>query len=233
MTSIVIAYRDMGDVYRRRNFDYVLEYYAILGWEIVVEAGASDETFTRSRAINAGVERAGGDVIVQADPDNLVPLDTLLIAEAMAAAAPGLVFPHDRYVRLSPEATEDLVEHRCLRLSEIDVGRHCEADGHGPNAVGGVVVFGRETWERAGRFDESFGLWGGDDAAFAYAAAAFCAPARRLTGDVTHLWHPRLPQSNPETFAYVEQFAILAEYRDAATIGPEAVRELVGRKLGR
>jgi hypothetical protein len=48
-----------------------------------------------------------------------------------------------------------------------------------------------------------------------------------VLGLALHSFHERLPQSIPGSDAYVEQFAILAEYRDAALVGREAVRELV------
>ena len=66
-----------------------------------------------------------------------------------------------------------------------------------------------------------------EDAAFRYACDALVAPTRRLPGDAVHLFHPRLPISIPGGPGYVEQFAIVAEYRDAAEEGPEAVRALV------
>lgn len=65
------------------------------------------------------------------------------------------------------------------------------------------------------------------DAAFRYACEAMVGPTRRVAGDMVHLWHPRLPQSVPGGPGYAEQFALLAQYRDATAAGPEVVAELV------
>lgn len=220
--AVVMAYRDMGVPERRRAFEFVHAWYTDRGWPVVVEAGESDETFTRARAINAGIRRAGAEVIIQADPDNLVNARALAAAVSLADR-PGVIFPHDRWVRLTPAATDDVLAGR---RQVSDMGPD-DSELTGPDSSGGVVVFSTSTWKRAGGFDERFGLWGGDDAAFAYAAEAFCARPRRIVGDVTHLWHPTLPQSEIGSPGYVEQFAILAQYRDAAAVGPDAVRRLV------
>lgn len=226
--AVVMAYRDMGVPERRRSFEFVRTWYTEHGWQVIVEAGESDETFTRASAINAAIRRCGAAVIIQADPDNLVSAGALHAAVGLAAGWPGIVLPHDRWLRLTPAATDDVLSGR-RKVSEMGPD-DCELTG--PNASGGVVVFSYSTWQRAGGFDERFGLWGGDDAAFAYAAEAYCGPPRRIIGDVTHLWHPILPQAQIGSPGYVAQFAILAEYRDAAASGPEAVRALVEARHG-
>lgn len=222
--SVVIAYRDLGDEHRRASFDFVRQRYEQYGWEIVIEAGG--ERFSRASAINAAVMRASGDVIIQTDPDSFLPSDRQLHTAARMAETSGLVIPHDRYLYLTRAATAEVLAGR------TDVGPD-DCDEHGPNGMGNTVVFSRTTWERAGRFDERFGMWGGDDAAFAYACWALCGETRRLAGDVVHLWHPRLPQSVPGGPGYAQQFAILAKYRDAAALGPDAVRELVTARSDR
>jgi hypothetical protein len=209
--SLVIAYRDMGCPHRRAAFVHVLDWYAGFG-EVIVEAGDSDDTFTRARALNAAISRSTGDVIVQADPDSLIPLDTLAAAIKLAATD-GLVIPHSEWLYLTSEATRLVLDG--LPLEDVTPSQ-CEV--HGSKGSGNVTVFSRHTWEVCGGFDERFGMWGGDDGAFAYAAEAFTQPTRRLDGPMVHLWHPRLPQSVPGSVGFVEQFAILSEYRDALDV---------------
>lgn len=239
--SVVIAYRDMGCPYRRRSFAFVhgwcvgqtFGWRLDLGWnvEIRVESGVDDATFTRASAINTAVRGAAGRIIVQTDPDILVHPVSLRKAVQLAAEHPGLVFPHNRYVRLGQAATDEYLNgDRRLEAMTPDDYEGPGGHGSGPDSPGSCTVFSRTTWERAGGLDERFGLWGGDDAAFAYAVAAFTTKHRRLPGDATHLWHPRLPQSEIGSPAYVDQFAILAQYRDAAAIGPQAVRKLVNAR---
>lgn len=213
-TEVVIAYRDLGCPHRRRSFEFVHDYYQRLGYPITVESG--DETFTRASALNTAIHRSTADIIIQSDPDSFVALDALRDAVRLAER-PGLVIPHDRYVYLTEQATGAFYEGR--EANEYDqIGK----------GVGNVTVFSRHTWEASGGFDERFGMWGGDDAAFAYATEAFCAPIRRLPGDMIHLWHPRLPESVPGSVGFVEQFTLVAEYRDAAAAG--TVREYVGAR---
>lgn len=221
--SVVIAYRDMGCEYRRASFHFVRAWYDTLGFEVVVEHGDDDATFTRASAINAAIRRASGSVIVQSDPDSLVPVVQLNTAIQMAAARGVLVIPHDEYLYASADATSAVLS------GEADVWdiNPAACDEHGPDGSGNVVVFRREAWAEVGGFDERFGLWGGDDAAFRYSVEAFRGPAYRITGPMVHLWHPRLPQSVPGAPGYAEQFAILAQYRDAAAIGPDAVRDIL------
>lgn len=219
--SVVIAYRDMSDAHRRASFEFVHAWYARLGWEIVVSFG--DGQFSRAQAINAGVRRASGDIIVQSDPDSIVALEQVAHAVELAGEADGLVIGHNRYLYLTQECTARVLDGRFPWLSATP--SDCDESGEG--GLGNVVAFSRSTWEQAGGFDERFGVWGGDDGAFAYACEAFCGPTRRVWGDMVHLWHPRLPQSVPGHPGYQEQWAIVAEYLAAREIGPEAVRDLV------
>lgn len=219
--SIVIAYRDFGCPHRAAAVQYVLDFLQPLGWETIVQGG--DESFTRASGINAGIRHASGDIIVQIDPDSLVPHDQLRTAVALAAERDGMVIPHDRYRYLTPEAT-----------AEVLAGAP-PFDEHAPyvqagTGVGNATVYTRTTWEKAGGYDERFGLWGGDDAAFAYATAGYFGPYRRLDGPVVHLWHPPHPDSDPESRGYVDQFTLVAEYRDATAEGPEAVRAYVATR---
>lgn len=220
--SVVIAFRDMGDPHRLASQAYVDGWYSATGYEIVHESLDGRE-FGRAAAINEGVRRATGDIIVQADPDSIVHLGVLADAVAMARDADGLVIPHHRYLYLTPEYTRRILDGESM--PDEATSAHCETVGLAGS--GNVVVFSRKTWETVHGFDERFGLWGGDDAAFAYACQAWFGDHRRLAGDVVHLWHPRLPQSFPGHPGYVDQFAILAQYRDAAAISADAIQQLV------
>jgi hypothetical protein len=185
---------------------------------------ACPEPFTRARGLNAAVRAARHDVILQADPDTVVPPEQAREAVRLAAEADGLVVPYSRYLYLTEAATNRLHAHRLSSLPNFGP-EDCEFSGEG--GAGPVTAFTRRTWEAARGYDERFGMWGGDDAAFAYAVDAYVAPMRRLAGPALHSWHPRLPESVPGTPEYVAGFELLARYRDAAAEGPEAVRALV------
>jgi len=229
--AIVIAYRDMGDPDRAASYDAIIRHYArMMPDKIIVSHGVSDDTFTRASAINAGVRLAQHRVILQVDPDSYVTHDQARIAVESARKAPGLVVAFTDYCYLSRRATETFRPR--IRSGENPPmppyvpPSLCDEFGRG--GVGNVVAFSRETWRLCRGFDERFPLWGGDDAVFAYSAEAMTGtPARRVEGNMYHLWHPRLPASDPLHPGYAAQFEIVAQYRDAAAIGPDAVRALV------
>lgn len=221
--AVVIAYRDMGVIERARSFAFVHDWYRQLRWHVVVEGGDNDTSFGRASAINTAVARSGADIIVQTDPDQVVPLSRIREAVDLARQQPGLVLPYDRYLRLNQPFTTAVLAGA---VNPFHLGvEHCEE--YGPNGTGGVTVFSLATWIAVRGLDERFGLWGGDDSAFAYACDAMVAPTRRIPGDMVHLWHPTLPQAVVGSPGYLAQFSILAQYRDAAAIGPDAVRAIV------
>lgn len=218
--SIVCAWQDLGDPARRASHEWTRAYWRRHFPEAeLVEA--EPLLFTRARGLNAAIRVARYDVILQADPDTVVPVEQAREAVRLAGEADGLVIPYDRYLYLTEEATRRLHERGVRSFGEDD----CEFSGSG--GAGPVTAFSRSTWELARGYDERFGLWGGDDAAFAYACAAFVGEERRIAGPALHSWHPRLPESVPGTDAYAEGFMLLAEYRDAAAVGLDAVRALV------
>ena len=230
MTAVVVmAYRDLGCAYRRRAFEYVRQFHRNLGYgDMLAPVVIVDcpDPFTKARALNHAIrELDPGTIIVQVDPDSFLPGGTFVYEDAIreAAVSPGLVIPHTRYLYLCDPSTR-LLFNGGLEIGELGP-TDCDSFGHA--GVGNVTVFSRETWEQAGGYDERFPLWGGDDAAFAYACGGLVAPQRRLPGDVIHLWHPRHPDSQVGSRGYDAQAAILDQYRDAEAIGPEAIRELV------
>lgn len=218
--AIVIAWMDSACPYRQRAFRAVLNYHELHFPDLPIVFGYSDP-FSRAAAINDGVRRSDADVILQVDPDSFVAPDRALEAIRLAGEAPGLVNPHDRYRYLDEAATRRLLTHE-IPLPALIEG-DCEAYGDG--GTGNCAVFSRATWEAVGGFDERFGVWGGDDGAFAFATGLLVGKRRRLAGEVWHLWHPRHPDSVVGSSGYIAQWAILSEYIQAKT--PKAMRRVV------
>jgi hypothetical protein len=220
--AVVIPWRNLnGCEHRQRAFECVMDFYDDLDYPVIV--ADCPDPFTKPRALNAAISALPPwTVIVQSDPDSYLArvVDYRRAIEA-AIAEPGLVIPHDRYLYLTPEVTEEV-----LRGDRYDVGPDdCEESGGGGR--GNVTVFSKETWGQAGRYDERFPVWGGDDVAFSLACEALVGPTRRLPGDLIHLWHPRQPGSIVGSSGYLDQFSLLAQYRDAAAVSRSAVRRLV------
>ena len=221
--SIVCAWRDYGDEYRRASHAWTRSYWRhhFPDAELVE---AAPEPFTRAAGLNAAIRIAKHDVILHADPDTVVPVEQAREAVRLAAEADGLVVPYDRYLYLNAHATK-ILHSRPLDAMPAFGDGDCEFSGTG--GAGPVTAFSRRTWELARGYDERFAVWGGDDAAFAYACDAYVGPMRRLAGPAVHSWHPRLPESVPGTAEYAEGFELLARYRDAAAAGSDAVLALV------
>lgn len=226
--SVVTAWKDLGDPDRRRAFEFMQGWWKLRLPDAEFVVGSPDP-FTKSRGLNAAIREASHDILVQVDPDVVVPLPQIRLAVRLAHENDGLVVPFSDYVYLDRSATARLHAapwNTTLAFTQAD----CQQFGHG--GCGLSNVFSRDTWEAAHGYDERFGIWGGDDAAFAYACDAFCVTqTRRVLGLALHSYHERLPQSIPGGDGYAEQFAILAEYRDAAALdavaGRAAVRDLV------
>lgn len=222
--SIVMCYRHFGDPWREQSFLFTRPWYekvaADLGFQFVLDTSEGGH----AKAINSGVRTADGDVIVLVDSDSLVPADRITAAVELART-PGLVVPHDRYVYLSQFATTLVLRGG---LEPFDL-RHGQFEFAGGSGVGNVVVFSRETWQTAGGYDERFYAWGGDDTCFHFACEAFCAPTRRIPGDVVHLWHVRTPEE-ARGHRPTDIQIVLDAYEQAARTGPEAVRELVNSR---
>lgn len=215
----MIAFEDLGCPHRRASFEYVRHHCEWMaprfGADVVTGGGE-----TKSRALNKLIGGINADVIVQVDPDSLIPRTSIATAIEHAASADGLVVPHDRYLYLSEEASGQVYAGRdAFSFGEDD----CEFSG--PCGVGNAQVYSRKTWEIVSGYDERFGMWGGDDVVFAYSAGWLAGPTRRIHGDAVHLWHPRRPESIPGHPGYVEQFAIVVQFRDAPDA--ETVRAMI------
>lgn len=230
---VVMPFRDVtGDPHRVEALAYVTALYRqwVPDWTLTPPDDGVDAEWHRVAALNRMCAAAPGDaVIVYSDPGSFVA-GRLRIREAaaMAGAALGLVVPFTEARYLSRWSSLRVTTWPFeMSAGELSV---LPCDEVVPNGVGNLVVFTRETWGTVGGFDERFGLYGGDDGAFAVACGAWFGPHRRLPGDVIHLWHPRLRASIPGTAEYLAQFELVAEYRDANEVGPDAVKRLVANR---
>ena len=224
--AVVMAWNDPSDADRQVAFRYVAGLYSRMALGPITVG--SCEPFARARALNGLIGNLPADtIIVQSDPDSFLPREaTYREAIRLADSSPGLVVPFSRYRYLNQATTGKVLGWEWNNSSDGAIRRFdCDEDGDG--GVGNVTVFSKETWVLAGGYDERFPLWGGDDGAFAVACNAMAGPTKRLPGSMIHLWHPRLPESDPSHPDYPTQFEIVAAYRDADLIGPAAVRHLV------
>lgn len=193
------------------------------GWVTYVHAPVpSPETpYSRSRAFNAGADKARGRVLVLHDNDLLVPAGYAREAARRVAAGDEVV-NHKRFIfYLSEAATNALVSRGGFGVpAPMDAPLSVLENATG----GGSLALARETFEALGRMDESFEGWGGEDVEFWQRART-----RRVWNygflPLVHLWHPDQPGKSPEKKTPgMERLGQLSE------IPPERRIEILRRK---
>ena len=169
------------------------------------------------------VSSAGHDrVLVIWDADLLVRPQQLEDAIRLAAAAPGMVLPFDRYAYLRRGMSEWLCRNP---RSGLPIRARSEWTMQG--SVGGLQVMSLDTFHQAGGFDPRFRGWGFEDVAFGEAASTLVAEHRRVPGDLLHLWHPVDPTNVPDSPGYEGNRLLWGRYVEAAATGPDAMAELI------
>lgn len=233
--SILIPWRDSGDVNRQANLAKVLDHLCDTGLPVYLcPDGKESGPFNRSAAYNFGVKNFPSEVYVFHEADMLVPLEQLDEAVKQAYLGLGLVIPFRRYRYLSEDVSRAVIAgfpaHQCFSEWDMDHG----------TAVGAVGVASDETIKWVGGWDEKFQGHGYDDRAMHRAFEVACGPTRYVEGDGHHLWHPMAyapwetdtDASHPHNFTYAEVEATVKnrarakKYQQATS--PEQIRELTG-----
>lgn len=185
--SIIVPWRDKGDIWRQANLRYVLKHLEDSGIAPVLiapDGGTGAQPFNRHAAYNKGMGTCPADVYVFHEADMLVSKKQLRAAIQMASATTGLVVPFDTYHYLSSEDTQQV-------RSGFDPA-HCHPEqvmAHG-RSVGAVNVVSAQTMSLVGQWDENFSGWGFDDRAMALAFSVATGYGTRFVKGVgTHLYH--------------------------------------------
>lgn len=162
-------------------------------YEVVVGEGGSP--WRKAEAVDRGIAKASGEIIIVADADVVCGG----IAKAVAALEAGApwVIPHGLVHRLSPTATAlaVLADQGPAKGAEHDAAtnyRNTERPYTGW-AGGGLVVIWRSAWDIA-PIDPRFVGWGQEDAAWALCLDVLIGRHVRLNADLYHLWHPPQPR---------------------------------------
>lgn len=191
--SVVIPWRDSGDVQRRRDFAYTLRYYKSLDVGQVVVVDAPTRRWNRSAAYNRGLEVSDGDVIVWNEADTLVPASQLARAVHMADAIPGMVVPFMERHELDRDHT-DAVFAGADPFTQPATKVYLDG-----RSIGACGVTSRATVEMVGGWDEGFSGWGYDDTAMFHVFRELAGPPKWVEGRGVHLWHAHaLRTATPE-----------------------------------
>lgn len=188
---VVIPWRDTGEAYRRAHYWRLVDHYSRA---FPVVTGDAFGPFNRSAARNAAVALArvlhpDDPTFTLVDADNLLAIDALHEAEAIALARPVLVKPFSMFGYLSAESTEDWYGGRLALPREHPEGVTWEGEPQ-PDFTGGAYTMTFTTWDRIGGFDEGFTGWGGEDDAFTIQTRHRRVHIATVPGYDYHLWHP-------------------------------------------
>lgn len=205
--SIVIPFR-ASCKYRRqgKNFRWLKAYWEcnLPGAEVIQGIDPClDRPFSKSVAVNHGVSKSTGDVIVIIDADGYLSVNAVLkcAREIRAARERGrrLWFvPYRKFYRLTDHASRRVIEsepcdpykfpkppYRCDIQNTEGSGR-----GHWFGALCQIVP--REAFECVGGWDVRFRGWGGEDHSAMRATDTLYWKHKTLPGAIFHLWHPML-----------------------------------------
>lgn len=178
--SVIIPWRAEGPE-RARALQAVLNRYAAhQEWQVVVAEHDGGE-FNKAAAVNDGVRRSCGDVLVICDADLLCPG----VEEAVEMCRKGTkwVMPYTTLHRLTQEATQRVLSGADPKGQPTDLAPY-------PGVVGGGVVVLQRRFYEAVPMDERFVGWGGEDIAWGHALRTLAGAPRSVAGPLYHLWHP-------------------------------------------
>lgn len=203
--SIVIPWAPIGCPHRESAYAWVRARLAAAhpAWEVVEGVGGAP--WCKAAAVEDGLTRATGDVLIVHDAD--VVTDLAPAVAALEGGAPW-VMPHRVVRRLTLEASQAVYGGAAV---SIDLAHDEDAYRGWPG--GGVVVLRCDDYERA-PLDRRFVGWSGEDASWSYALDTLVGPHVRFAADLVHLWHPPQPRITRRAGSH-ESEALWLRYRAA------------------
>jgi hypothetical protein len=213
--SIIVPFRCPDATNPRvRNVEWLKRYWQaqLPGAEIIVgeDAAPLDQPFSKSVAVNNGVAKSKGDVLVIVDADGYISADSVLhcAEEIRSARKRGnkLWFvPYRKFYRLTEMASYCLLQSspkNPLQFpeplpQEFILGDTDPTVGHWYGAM--IQICPREAFEIVGGWDERFRGWGGEDHAAMRAMDTLYGLHKTLPGHVLHVWHPQIGPTGVHT----------------------------------
>lgn len=180
--EVIIPWRDVNCIYRRKHFDYLVSYYS---QEFDIVIGDHKGDFNRSAARNAGVDKIKGDIAVVIDADNYIPIDQIHSAVRAARRQNFLVKPFTWFGYLTEDSTNMFYDFYGL----IDFTPEY-VDPPQKDFTGGAYVMKKQLWKDLGGMDEGFIGWGAEDDAFHLLCKNNGIKVRYEEGYDYHLYHP-------------------------------------------
>lgn len=208
--SLVVPWRPQPD--REHLWSWLRRYYeAHLPWWEIIEADNAGE-WNKPTAVNAGVVKAQGDIVMVMDADALIEPVYLRAAAKSAIFAPWVV-PHGKVLRLRPEPTETILSMDPPAAYGFPHTPTIRSPYLGM-AGGGCFAMRRDLFFRIGGMDSEFQGWGGEDHAFGLAADTLLGKHVRYHHvPYVHLFHD--PGKRYQDPHYSDNVRLLNQYIDA------------------
>lgn len=218
--SMVVPHR-YGDFHRDRNWKHARAYYEKMmdGIEICV-GNTNSIPYSKSEAVNDGVRKSTRNILIIADSDVLIDIDTLKEGIDMLSKY-SFIIPYNKLVRLDKETTDHIIsksiytENVYTRKSEI-----IKAESR---MVGGIYITTKEDYKNIGGFDERFRGWGGEDDAVLCCVKHIYGSYHRLKGTLYHLYHER--EHKIEEYRLKNVKLLKTEYLNSSKIN-ETIKDL-------
>jgi predicted glycosyltransferase involved in capsule biosynthesis len=199
MISVIIPYKYENKI-REELLEVVLEQYRSFSFidEIIIGDDTSGEdVFCRAHAINNGVDRSSGDILIIADADIIIHSRTLLMG-IKRAKKENFIIPFGSVIYINQETTNRMVARETVTIDEMEnkpfakVSIRPESFTYYKKMAGGINIITRELFNKIMGYDKRFINWGYED-------IHFCCKILNELGDyniladekVYHLQHPR------------------------------------------
>ncbi len=205
--SVIIPFR-CSDITSQRfkNFEWVRNYWKcqLPGAEVIQGHDHSlDLPFSKSVAVNEGVSRSSGDVLVIVDADGYVASSAIVtcarrIRKARKRGQRLWFIPYRQFYRLTAAASQLVLDsdpcnpHVFPTPPNLCDVQNTSGSQHGHWFGAMIQIWPREAFDEVGGWDERFRGWGGEDHAVMRACDTLYWPHKTLPGQVLHLWHPMI-----------------------------------------
>jgi glycosyltransferase involved in cell wall biosynthesis len=211
--SIIIPFRRPVSTGRRsNNLQWLLRYWR--HWLPLAEVIIGQDPqvhlpFSKSVAVNDGVRRATGDILVIVDADGYVPYASVLkcaseIRKARRRDKRLWFVPYRKFFRLSKSASDLLLasDPKNPLFSEPPHAQYVQGDadpnvGHWYGAM--VQILPTEAFIE---WDPRFRGWGGEDHAAMRATDTLYWPHKTLPNHVLHMWHPQIGPQGTDSWIH-------------------------------
>lgn len=236
--SVLVPYRGDDGGPRDRAWEYVQRWLRDRFPDWQVRQGACPPgPWIKAHAVLDALTRSDGDILAIVDAD-VVSAGVGLAVEAVRSGVAPWATPHRRVYRLTEQATERVLAGGPLPAIPERAPRRRRpgerqrpwrapdfAEIHTAMPGGGIVVLPRALYEQA-PMDPRMRGWGSEDAAAGIMWRTLAGAPFRGTAPLWHMHHPPQPRLS-RAVGSQENRALLMRYRDAAKVGPEAMRALL------